>query len=215
MDIDGASPLAAFAGVRTLAGNGNTATVSREHRIVEQGPGVFRVVGGKLSSARAIGAEVVDRVCRHLGIRQVSRTTDELLVGAGIGSGLRNELRTGVAQVGLPETYADHLIGRYGTEATSVLDLVATRPRLATLLGPARVSAAEVVYAARHECVDSVADFALRRTGLAWSSPDHGLRWAGLSADELAAELHWSAERREQAVSGYRSELGAMSLSEP
>ena len=116
MDIGGASPLAAFAGVRTLAGNGNTATVSREHRIVEQGPGVFRVVGGKLSSARAIGAEVVDRVCRHLGIQKGSRTTDELLVGAGIGSGLRNELRTGVAQVGLPETYADHLIGRYGTD---------------------------------------------------------------------------------------------------
>ena len=36
---------------------------------------------------------------------------------------------------------------------------------------------------------------------------------AGLIADELAAELLWSAERREQAVSGYRSELGAMGLS--
>ena len=212
MDIDGASPLAAFAGLRTLAGNGNTAALSREHRIIEQGPGVFRVAGGKLSSARSIAKEVVDRVCRHLGVGQESRTADEPLVGAGIGRGFRGFVRTGVLDAGLPEYYTDHLVRRYGTEATSILRLLDERPRLATLMEPAPVLAAEVVYTARHESVDSVGDFALRRTGLAWSSPDHGLRWARLIAHELATELDWSSERRERAIARYRSELDAVGL---
>jgi len=94
MDIDGATSVAAFAGLRALAGNGDTAALSREHRIVEEGPGVLRVAGGKLSSARAIAAEVVDRVCRHLGVDRESRTTDDPLVGAGVSaaSGIGSEL---------------------------------------------------------------------------------------------------------------------------
>ena len=212
LDIDGASPLAAFAGLRALPGNGNTATLSREHRIIEQGPGVFRVAGGKLSSARVIAAEVVDRVCGHLGVGQESRTAEEPLLGAGIGPGFRDRVRTGMVRAGLSEDYADRLVGRYGTEAASILRLLGSRPRLATLLDPAPVSPAEVVYTARHESADSVGDFALRRTGLAWSSPDHGLRWAALIAGELATELDWSPEREDRAVSRYRSELDEMGL---
>ncbi len=212
MDIDGATPLAAFAGLRALAGNGETAALSREHRIVEEGPGVLRVAGGKLSSARAIAVGVVDRVCRHLGVDLASRTTDEPLVGAGISPGFRDRLRARGLRSGLPEDYADRLVARYGTEATAVVELVEAKPRLGTLLHPAPVSAAEVVYTARHESATSVADFALRRTCLALSSADHGLRWAPLIAEELAEELFWSPERRKQAVARYRSELDAVGL---
>ncbi|MDE0168444.1 MAG: hypothetical protein OXS29_02875 [bacterium] len=124
MDIDGATSVAAFAGLRALAGNGDTAALSREHRIVEEGPGVLRVAGGKLSSARAIAAEVVDRVCRHLGVDRESRTTDDPLVGAGVSAGFRHRLRTRGLRSGLPEDYADRLVARYGTEATAVVELV-------------------------------------------------------------------------------------------
>lgn len=45
------SPQAAFAGLRTLARDrGPVSAASREHRVVERAPGVFAVVGGKLSS---------------------------------------------------------------------------------------------------------------------------------------------------------------------
>jgi len=57
-----------------------------------------------------------------------------------------------------------------------VVELVETQPRLGALLYPALVSAAEVVYAARHESVTSIGDFALRRTRLALFTADHGLR---------------------------------------
>ena len=212
MDVDGASPLAAFAGLRTLTGNGKTAALSRAHTIVEQGPGVFAVAGGKLSSARLIAAEVVDRVCTRLGIEQRSRTADEPLLGAGVSRGFRSRIRTGVARAGLPGEYADHLVGRYGTEAGAIVDLLAALPRLATLMDPAPVSVAEVAYTARSESVDSVGDFALRRTGLAWSSPDQGLRWTRLIAEELATELDWSRERTVREAARYRRELEAMGL---
>lgn len=212
MDVDGASPLAAFAGLRTLTGNGKTAALSRAHTIVRQGPGVFAVAGGKLSSARLIAAEVVDRVCTRLGVEQRSRTAHEPLLGAGVSRGFRYRIRTGVARAGLPEEYADHLVGRYGTEAGAIIDLLAARPRLATLMDPAPVSVAEVAYTARNESVGSVGDFALRRTGLAWSSPDQGLRWTRLIAEELATELNWSRERTVRDAARYRRELEAMGL---
>ena len=213
LDVAGVSPLAAFAGLRTLPRTrGSTSGASREHRIVEQGAGVFRVVGGKLSSARAIGTEVVDRVCAHLRIDRPSRTADEPLVGTGMDGALRIRLRAETGQMGLPETYTDQLIGRYGTEAATVLRLMERRPELRTLMNPAPVSAAEVVYTARHESVASIGDFALRRTNLALYSTDHGRPWARLIASTLAGELDWPARRAENAISDYSRELAGMGL---
>ena len=208
MDCPGVAPIASFAGLRTLtAGRNSTASASREHRIIEQDPGMFTVVGGKLSSARAIGSEVVDRACAYLGIDTPSRTSDAVLIGGGTGTGLQARLRTGLERVGLPAAYGDQLIGRYGTESLKVLGLLEQRPGLRLLLDPSPISPAEVVYTARDESVTTVGDFALRRTNLAWSCPDHGRSWAPLVAATLAAEFGWSKVEMEKAISGYQDEL--------
>ena len=208
-----ASPLAAFAGLRTLAGDrGQVAAASREHRIVERVPGVFAVVGGKLSSARVIGAEAVDLACARLRIARRSGTAGELLVGAGVDAALRERLRTGLVRIQLPEDYADDLIGRYGTEAGGVLRVLEQCPDWRGLMTPARVSVAEVAYTALHESVTSIGDFALRRTRLAWGSPDHGRSHARRIASVLSSVLDWPSHRATKEVADYADELSALGL---
>ena len=207
------SPLASFAGLRTVpAGRAGTASASRKHSILEPFPGVFTLVGGKLSSARVIAAEVVDRACAYLRIDVSSCTGDEVLVGGGIGPDLEAVLRTGMERLGLPAAYADSLAGRYGTESLVVLDLLRRQAGLRLLMDPVLVTPAEVIYTARNESVTTVGDFALRRTTLAWSCPDHGRRFAPLIAATLAGELHWSQTQTEAAISGYEAELTEQGL---
>ncbi len=207
------SPLAAFAGLRTLAGERTpVSAASREHRIVERAPGVFAVVGGKLSSARLIGSEAVDLACARLRIDQPSRTAGEPLVGAGADAPLRDRLRTGLARIQLPEEYADDLIGRYGTEAGAVLRILEQRPAWRGLMSPARISLAEVAYTALHESVASIGDFALRRTRLAWGSRDHGRSHARRIASTLSSVLDWSSHRTTKELADYADELSALGL---
>jgi glycerol-3-phosphate dehydrogenase len=207
------SPRAAFAGLRTLAGERTpVSAASREHRIVERAPGVFAVVGGKLSSARLIGAEAVDLACARLRIDQPSRTDGEPLVGAGVDATLRDRLRPGLARIQLPEDYADDLIGRYGTEAGAVLRILERQPAWRDLMAPARVSVAEVAYTALHESVASVGDFALRWTSLAWGSPDHGRSHARRIASTLSSVLDWPSGRAAKEEAAYTDELSALGL---
>lgn len=212
LDHSGA-PVAAFAGLRTLAGGRRAgATASREHRIVERAPGVFAVRGGKLSSARAIGAEAVDRACAGLGIDRPSRTDREPLVGAGADPALRDRIRSGLERVDIPGDCADGLIGRYGTEAGAVLRIMEKEPAMRVLLDPSGISVAEVAYTALHESVATVGDFALRRTNLAWGCPDHGRSHARLIAATLASVLDRPADRASKEVASYGEELSALGL---
>ena len=201
-------PLAAYAGVRALTGGSRvTASASREHRIVEHGQGVFAISGGKLSSARIIAAETVDQVCAHLGVSVSSSTHRRLLSGAGIGDDLEPRVRSRLERMGLPVGYGAHLIARYGTHSDALLDLLESAPRLRQILDPAPVSLAEVVYTVRNEAVATVGDFALRRTRLAWSSDDHGRKWARPIADLLAEEMGWSEADIDAAVDRFEQEL--------
>jgi len=210
------SPQAAFAGLRTLARDrGPVSAASREHRIVERASGVIAVVGGKLSSARVIGAEAVDLACARLRIDRRSRTAREPLFGTGVDATLRERLRAGLARIHIQEDYADDLIGRYGTEAAEVLRILEQRPDWRGLMAPARISVAEVAYTALHESVASIGDFALRRTSLAWRSPDHGRSQTGRMASVLASVLGWPSERAAKEIAVYADELSALGLGGP
>ncbi|RBY93846.1 glycerol-3-phosphate dehydrogenase [Blastococcus sp. TBT05-19] len=145
----------AYAGYRPLvlpesAGTGPgdaTADLSRKHLLRWDGP-VLSVVGGKLTTYRAMAEETVDAVVARLGRGAARTTTDRLpLVGAAP--------RLVLDRVGAPE----RLVARYGTEAP-----------LVEALGPALVVAGrpetvgELRFAVRHEGARTVADLLDRRT---------------------------------------------------
>ena len=195
--LDGGPPavLSAWSGLRALAdgGGGGTASASREHRVQELARGYFQVAGGKLTGYRRIAAEVVDAVCHRLGRGERCRTDEIPLVGAGAGAA--EEVGRRAAALGLRAPWPARLLGRYGTEAGRVLDLIDEQPGWAAPIEGTVHLGAEVVFAGRHEYAATIADVLLRRTHIAWSAADHGRAAAEVVASLLGAELGWDGDR--------------------
>jgi glycerol-3-phosphate dehydrogenase len=143
----------AYAGLRPLvlptsaAAEGATADLSRRHLLAWEGS-VLTVVGGKLTTYRAMAAEAVDAVVVRLGRgARRSRTARLPLVGAAPAAAL--------ARVDAPA----RLVHRYGTEAPVVAGLggepvVEGRPE----------TVGELRYAVLAEGARTVADLLDRRT---------------------------------------------------
>lgn len=214
LDVPDFQPLSSFAGLRALAdgGDGTTAEASREHLIVEAAPGYVQVAGGKLTSYRRIAASAADRAALHLGMARSSTTETLLLVGAGASGGAAAALAGRLAPLGPSDNYAGWLLRRYGTEAEVIAGLLEARPELRRTLSDGTSTLAEVAYCAAHEGVQSIADFALRRTRLALFTRDHGRADAPAVAEVLAAELGWSREQTAADLAAYEEELAAECL---
>jgi len=71
-----------FAGLRPLvrdqAVGGDTAKLTREHRIVRIAPHVFSIVGGKWTTYRVMARDMVDTVLRDAGFPWIPCTTDTI-----------------------------------------------------------------------------------------------------------------------------------------
>ena len=97
-----------FAGLRPLLGGGdstNPADLSRRHALLDR-DGVLVLVGGKLTTYRAMAEDAVDRVARRLDTQAPCVTRTLPLVGAGKASAPR----------GVPP----RLMRRFGAEAAQV-----------------------------------------------------------------------------------------------
>ncbi|MER6423710.1 glycerol-3-phosphate dehydrogenase/oxidase [Streptomyces sp. NPDC001137] len=174
-----------FAGLRPLldtapeAGPGavaRTADISRRHAVLTSSEGVITVVGGKLTTYRRMAEDAVDAAvaARHLPAGP-SPTAALPLVGAASPRTLE--------AVQAPR----HLVRRYGTEAPAVLALGAEEPRLGERVLPGHpVTAAELVWAVRHEGALDESDVLDRRTRIGMVPAD---RAAALdTARELVGE---------------------------
>jgi glycerol-3-phosphate dehydrogenase len=140
-----------YAGLRPLLAGAEAASadLSRRHAVVEDHEtGALAVIGGKLTTYRAMAEDAVDRLTTR-----PSRTARLPLVGAAPPSALR--------AVAAPE----RLVRRYGTEAPAVVALADGRPELLEPVAPGVPwCGAELVHALRHELVLCAADLADRRT---------------------------------------------------
>jgi len=153
--LTSADVIGAFAGLRPLvlpvsagAGPGDsTADLSRKHLLHWDGP-VLTVVGGKLSTYRAMAAEAVDAVLSRLGRGAGRSPTDRLpLVGAAPAGALRRVAAPG------------RLVARYGTEAPAVARLGAE-----PVVDGRPETVGELRFAVRAEGARTVADLLDRRT---------------------------------------------------
>ncbi len=93
-----------FAGLRPLvrdqAVGGNTAKVTREHRIVRVAPGVLAIVGGKWTTYRVMARDLVDTVVSDAGFTAMPCTTREIPL---VGSPSNNPPSSVIAGPGLGE----------------------------------------------------------------------------------------------------------------
>lgn len=190
----------AFAGLRPLIdlagpgdGAGTSSDVSRRH-LVEVSPatGAVNVLGGKLTTYRAMAEDAVDLAVKHAGLTAGPCWTADLpLVGAHPQVELVETPPTGPGPHPSPA-----LIARYGAEAAQVL-AAATLPGATAAVGHAiagtehlDVTRAEVEWAVTHEGALDADDVLDRRTRIGLVPADRA------AVHDVVAELVGAAIAR-------------------
>lgn len=185
-----------WAGLRPLvkaAVDGRTADLSRNHSVRRSQSGVITVTGGKLTTYRRMAADTIDSVVELIGRGSRSATKKLVLTG---GQGWDDP------------SFGDHLAGRYGSLSHDVLALSRADERLAAPLVPGLpYSAAEAVYAVRHEMATTLDDVLSRRTRARLLARDASADAAESIAALLAPELGWDAATITEQVASYRASV--------
>ncbi|HYC77161.1 MAG TPA: FAD-dependent oxidoreductase, partial [Planctomycetota bacterium] len=157
--------LSVTCGVRTLLHDPaeRPSAVSREQRVFEEPDGVVHVVGGKLTTWRAVARTLVERAARTVGKPlddgRAGRTTP--LPGGGATA---PDAAAALARAsGLDLATAERLVARYGSRAPDVLAPARDDPSLLEPVGPTVPELrAELAWLRDAEFAETVDD-ALRR----------------------------------------------------
>jgi glycerol-3-phosphate dehydrogenase len=189
-----------FAGVRPLAADAEDTTppssVSREDRIYSDPSGLLSAAGGKLTTYRAMGEKIVDRVVGRLSparrrVLGPSTTTELPLRDDDFDrDALERELglRFGVGPV-----QASHLVRTYGAEAEALLG--EAPPELRRPIDRSRYTLAEVPWCIETECPATLCDVLERRVRAAIFAAGQGLPDLASIAEAAGAAAGWDAER--------------------
>jgi glycerol-3-phosphate dehydrogenase len=185
---------------------------SREHRIVESPSGLISIVGGKLTTYRAMAAQVVDRVAqrlRDLDGRPVARraaTHREPLPG-GAARDLSVVTRD-IEREGFSRTVAEHLTRLFGSEAPAVARLAQSDPALKRpVVEDHPALRAELIHAVRREMAVTLCDLLIRRTHLFYEVPGHALAEAPEVVELVGQELGWDTARQATELTAYVQEV--------
>jgi glycerol-3-phosphate dehydrogenase len=221
--------LGSWAGLRPLVGGGptagdgdgeapaptsKTADLSRRHAVRVAPSGLVTVVGGKLTTYRAMAEDTVDEAVRVMRLHQTSsgrdrrgarlrvpdsRSASTPLFGA---EGYEELTQEGApARLGLPADVVAHLAGRFGGHAQAVAAMVRDRPELGERLVPGLpYLKAEAVYAVRYEMALTLEDVLSRRTRALLLDIAATAGAAPSVAELMAPELGWSDEERDYQV---------------
>ena len=202
-----------FAGLRPLlhGESEDTSTLSREHAIGQSVAGLLTIAGGKYTTYRVMAKDAVDAVARNLDQRvPESVTRDVPVIGAAGYHALWNQRHEMARETGLHVARIEHLLNRYGTRASEVLDIMADRPELGRPL-PSSDDYLEVeaVYAASHEGALHLEDVLARRTRSSIESWDRGVAAAPVVARRMAEVLDWDDDAISREVEHYEARVAA------
>jgi glycerol-3-phosphate dehydrogenase len=202
-----------YAGLRPLLHGESEATsqLSREHAVGQAVAGLITVAGGKYTTYRVMAADAVDAAARNLDKRVPRSVTADLpLLGATGFQAAWNQRRELAREVGVHVARVEHLLHRFGTLTTDLLDLIADRPDLARPLpGADDYLEVEAYYAAAAEGALHLDDVLARRTRISIESWDRGLAAAPRVAELMAEVLGWDDDTRAVEVEHYRARVAA------
>jgi glycerol-3-phosphate dehydrogenase len=198
-----------WAGIRPLIAGRfgeDPSGASREHEITVSPHGVVSVSGGKLTTYRAMSAEVVDVVERELGNAGASSATAKVSLPGGELDSLEQEIERALRATG-SSSRAEHLVHAYGSRWGGVWELAKSDPTLDAPLGSGLpYTGAELAYGVDAELALTLTDLLVRRTKVAFETRDHGRSAAPVAARIAGARLGWDAAARDAAVAAYERE---------
>ena len=202
-----------YAGLRPLLSgeSESTSKLSREHAVAHTVPGLVVVAGGKYTTYRVMARDAVDEAVRAIDAKVPPSVTENIpLLGAEGFAAMKNARHLLAQRYGVHVARVEHLLGRYGSLATEVLDLVADDPTLGEpLAGASDYLRAEIVYAASHEGARHLDDLLARRTRISIETFDRGIGAMEEAARLAAPVLGWSDAQVTREVEHYRKRVEA------
>jgi glycerol-3-phosphate dehydrogenase len=185
-------------GGKGAKGSKPTTKLSREHVVDVPVPGLASIAGGKFTTYRLMARDVVDAAVADFEREVPASVTDQLpLLGADGLAAVQAAAGRLAEDYRVSRAVVDHLLGRYGTLATEVLDLIRADPALARPLAAGHpYLRAEVAYAVTHEGALHVEDVLMRRMRLFIESADSGAQAAAEVSLIMGRLLGWSRRKR-------------------
>ncbi|AOW92184.1 glycerol-3-phosphate dehydrogenase [Rhodococcus sp. WMMA185] len=207
-DIDGV-----YAGLRPLleGESDETSKLSREHAVARVAPGLVAIAGGKYTTYRVMAKDAVDIAADDIPARVAPSITQKVrLVGADGYFALMNQTVHLGDTYGLHPYRVKHLLNRYGSLISQVLEQAAGRPELLQPLtdAPAYLQV-EAVYAAVAEGALHLDDILARRTRISIEYPHRGVNCAEQVAQLVAPILGWDSDAVDREVRTYRARVEA------
>ncbi|KAL2525881.1 Glycerol-3-phosphate dehydrogenase SDP6 [Abeliophyllum distichum] len=207
--------LSAWSGIRPLAMDPeakSTASISRDHVVCEDFPGLVTITGGKWTTYRSMAEDAVDAAINSGKLSPPNKcsTSNLQVIGA---DGWDPASFTVLAQqyVRMKRSYggkvvpgvmdtaaAKHLSHAYGTYAERVAAIAQNENLGKRLAHGYPFLEAEVAYCARNEYCESAVDFIARRSRLAFLDTDAAGRAVPRIIQILAAEHKWDKSRERQ-----------------
>ncbi|WP_280380372.1 glycerol-3-phosphate dehydrogenase [Nocardia wallacei] len=185
-----------YAGLRPLlAGESDeTSKLSREHAVARLAPGLVAIAGGKYTTYRVMAYDAVDAAVQDIPQRVSPSITDKVpLLGADGYFALLNQTPHLAQTYGVHPYRVEHLLNRYGSLVTHVLDLAAGKPELLHPITEAPTYLrVEAVYAAAAEGALHLDDILARRTRISIEYAHRGADCAEEVARLVAPVLGWS-----------------------
>ena len=201
-----------YAGLRPLVANASdskTTKLSREHTVDRPVPGFVSIAGGKYTTYRVMGKDVIDLAVNDLRRIVAESVTEKIpAIGADGYFALEQQSSQLAELSGLPVETITHLLNRYGSTINEILEIIESDKKLGQQLSPdLPYLKAEIVYAATHEGAQSVDDVISRRTRIAFEANDGGESLAASVATLIAPILGWDAAAKKASVSEFTKHL--------
>ncbi|MEM1366932.1 MAG: glycerol-3-phosphate dehydrogenase [Cyanobacteria bacterium P01_H01_bin.15] len=203
-----------YSGVRPLPNSEGKkpGSITRKHILFDhQSEGVnnlISLIGGKLTTYRHVGEEMVNRVFRKR--RQsvpVCPTLKRPLPGYLPPQDAQVELAIAKFQSKLDERKIRQLFEVYGLQTMEILKLIDESPELADPLMPGRTELkAQIVYAVQSEMAEQITDILRRRT-IAGMTANYGLDTLPVIVELLIRYCGWSQARCDESMAKYHQYL--------
>lgn len=203
------SILFTFSGVRPLAYSTakDEQSITRRHFLRESSAiaGLVSIVGGKLTTYRAIAEETVDLIAKRIGLNVArSETASNALPG---GQGFSMFAERFRRESWFDEKTTERLLALYGSQALKVAELTHSDPSLACVIDEESGGiAAEAVFAFTDEFAQTLSDVLLRRTMWAFNSKG-GLDVVDNVARVCATRFGWTPERVATEIDRFKHEM--------
>jgi glycerol-3-phosphate dehydrogenase len=189
----------AYAGLRPLVKSGtakSTARLSRDHTIVVSPSGLVTLTGGKWTTYRKMGEDVIQQAAVVGNLEHRASLTRTMRLHGAPSNGAETQ---GSEMAGPPEHWS-----AYGTDAKELRQWAETHPAWNIPLHPRLpYRAVEVVWAARREMARSVEDVLARRTRVLFLEARLAVEMAPAVAALLQSELGRDEDWARQQVTSF------------